>query len=419
MLVHETEPYNAEPPPRALADRPLTPPDAHYVRSHGPVPATATAPAPDDWELTVDGLVSRPLRLPLGELRRRFPAHEVTATLQCAGNRRTGLTEVREIPGEAEWGPGAISTARWRGVRLRDVLAAAGLADGAAHIAFTAPDVSAGARPPQGFGGSVPVAKALSEEVLLAWEMNGRPLPPVHGAPLRAVVPGWIGARSVKWLDRITARAEPSDNYFQTTAYRLLPPDADHRRTDGDTGLSLGPAVLNCAILRPAEGSVLFPGVAEVSGYAFAGDGRGVARVDVSLDGGHHWTQAELGADQGPWAWRLWRTTVQLPPAPQEYARPRTERTGRKAAPDGPGSAVAGGTPVTPGAAPAATTTSAAALEAPASPAASAASLPLEITARAWDTSGGAQPESAAPLWNPGGYVNNSWPRVHIGVREH
>ncbi|MFF3437260.1 sulfite oxidase [Streptosporangium sp. NPDC002721] len=350
MVVHGTEPYNAEAPPGALADQILTPLDTFYSRNHGPVPDLD----PESWRLTVDGLVERPLTLSLEDLRSGFPEISLVATLQCAGNRRAGLVEVRDIPGEDPWGAGATSTARWSGVGLAEVLARAGLLPEAAHIAFAAPDVSRLADPAQPYGGSIPVAKAVGGDVLLAWAMNDRPLPPAHGAPLRVVVPGWIGARSVKWLQRVTAQEEPSDNYFQATAYRLLPPEADPAKAGPGDGISLGPVVLNTAILSPGDGDRLRPGLTRITGYAYAGDGRTVARVDVSLDGGDSWVQADLGEQAGPWAWRHWHTTVEL----------------------GEGETV--------------------------------------IAARAWDSCGATQPESARDVWNPKGYANTSWSRVRV-----
>lgn len=347
MLVHERDPFNAEPPRAALAGRRTTPADTFYSRNHGPIPEVDAA----GWRLAVDGLVERPLELSLDGLRERFAEHEVTATLQCAGNRRAGLAEVRDIPGEDPWGPGATSTARWSGVRLADVLAEAGLRPEAAHVAFAAPDVSRLADPPQEYGGSITVGKAVRPEVLLAWAMDGRPLPRVHGAPLRAVVPGWIGARSVKWLTRVTALAEPSGNYFQATAYRVLPPGA--APAEG-AGISLGPIAVNCDILRPDDGARVPPGPTEITGYALAGDDRTVARVDVSLDGGRTWTQAILDPDASPWTWRHWRVALDLPAGD------------------------------------------------------------VEVTARAWDSTGAVQPESPAHLWNPKGYANTSWARVHL-----
>ncbi len=349
MIVHEREPYNAETPPAALAAGDLTALECFYVRNHGPVPRLA----PGRWRLRVDGLVTHELELTLEELRARFPTREIVATLQCAGNRRTGLIAVRDIPGEAPWGPGAIGTARWRGVALVDVLAAAGLHDDVAHVAFTGSDLSRQPDPPQRFGGSIPRHKALAPEVLLAWEMNGEMLAPVHGAPLRVVVPGYIGARSVKWLERITAGGEPTENYFQSVAYRLLPAEAEPAP---GAGVALGAVAVNADILSPSDGDTVTAGPVRVSGYAFAGDDRRIVRVDVSTDGGTRWRQAELLDDLGPWAWRRWRTELEL----------------------GPGR--------------------------------------TEIVARAWDSATAVQPEHPAPLWNPKGYVNNSWARVTVEV---
>jgi len=353
MVVHESDPYNAEPPRVGLAYDALTPVSSFYSRNHGPIPEID----PLAWRLRVDGLVDSELDLSLPDLQGRFPVRSEVATLQCAGNRRAGLMEVRDIPGEDPWGPGATSTAEWAGVSLADVLSAAGIQDDAAHVAFAAPDVSQLADPAQPYGGSVPSAKARSPEVLLAWSMNGEPLPTVHGGPVRVLVPGYIGARSVKWVQRITASRQPSDNYFQATAYRLLPADFPPASAAPGTGLSLGSVALNADILVPDDGADLPAGGTEITGYAFAGDDRNVARVDVSLDGGSTWAQADVDPPVTSWAWQHWRVTLVLP-------------LGH-----------------------------------------------LEITARAWDSTGASQPENPAHLWNPKGYVNNSWARVRVRAR--
>jgi sulfite oxidase len=350
MVVHEVEPYNAEPPPEALADRPVTPTEAFYSRNHGPVPQID----PATWRLRVDGLVGSALDLSLADLQQHFEPATVVATLQCAGNRRTGLLAVRDIPGESPWRGGATSTGSWAGARLRDVIRAAGIDPGATgHVAFEAPDVSQDAQPAQPYGSSIPLAKALSGEVLLVWRMNDAPLAPVHGAPVRVVVPGYIGARSVKWVQRVTVQPEPSASYFQAVAYRLLPPDADPG-AEPARGFALGPVALNSDILRPADGATVPAGSTRVSGYAYAGEGRDVTRVDVSRDDGLTWMQADLDEPDGPWAWRLWHTVLDLPEGPHR------------------------------------------------------------VTVRAWDTTGASQPESPAALWNPKGYVNNSWARIEL-----
>jgi sulfite oxidase len=347
VIVHGEEPYNAETGLAALAESAVTATDAFYVRGHGAVPEID----PARWRLHVHGLVERELDLSLVTLREAFRERVVTATLQCAGNRRAGLMALRDIPGEAPWGPGATGTATWTGIALADVVALAGPRADATHVGFDGADWCPEATPPQRFGGSIPLAKACRPEVLLAWAMNGEPLAPVHGAPLRVVVPGYIGARSVKWLERVEVRAEPWPGYFQDVVYRLLPEDG----TPGPgVGMPLGIVALNADVLAPADGDTVPAGPVEVRGYAFAGGERYVARVDVSLDGGATWRQASLLDDLGPWAWRQWRTTVDL--APGEH----------------------------------------------------------EIVVRAWDSSAATQPEDEAALWNPKGYVNNARPRIRV-----
>lgn len=352
MVVHQQEPYNAEPTRTALAEHVVTPIDTFYARNHSPdVPAIA----PDAWRLQIDGMVAHPLHLTLDDLKALFPHREVIATLQCAGNRRSGLMAVRDIPGQQHpWGPGATSTARWVGVGLADVLARAAADPDATHVEFSAPDVAPEASPPQAYGGSISAAKATAPETILAWEMNGQPLPAEHGGPVRMVVPGHIGARSVKWVERVTVSDHPSTNYFQTGAYRLLPADTDLDTTRPGDGVELTAVALNSDILRPEDHAVVAAGPTEIRGYAYAGDDRGVVRVDVSADRGRTWQQAALDEQLSPWAWRFWRTSLDLPP-------------GRTA-----------------------------------------------ITVRAWDGSMAVQPEHPESVWNPKGYINNSWSTITV-----
>lgn len=348
IVIHTDEPFNAEAPLSALAG-PLTDVDAFYSRNHGPIPDLD----PATWTLRIEGLVDTPVTLTRADLA-QFDEVTLAATLQCAGNRRAELQAFRAVVGEAPWGPGATSTATWTGVRLADVLATVGMGDGAAHVEFRAPDVAPDASPPQGFGGSIELSKALAGEVLLAWAMNGEPLTRVHGAPVRVIVPGHIGARSVKWVDRIVLRRDPSPNWFQAHAYRLVPADGDYARDAETRGLALGPVAVNAAVLSPAPGTTVDAGPLPVAGYAFAGDGRGVIRVDVSADGGGHWVQAELADELGPWAWRHWTAQVD----------------------------------VTAG--------------------------PVELVARAWDASASTGPARPGDVWNPKGYVNSAWARVAV-----
>lgn len=351
MVVHTVEPLNAEPPRAALGEHDLTGTDTFYVRNHGPIPDIQ----PGAWRLRVGGLVDRPLELSLADLRDGFSRHDVVAVLECAGNRRAGLMKVRDMPGEEPWGPGAVGNARWTGARLADVLGTAAIADGAQHVAFRAPDVSAQASPPQPFGASIPLSKALGSEVLLAYAMNGQPLPRVHGAPVRVVVPGYIGARSVKWVEQVTVQAEPSASFFQLS-YRLLPADADPAHAGPGDGFSLGPLAVNAAILAPDDGATVPAGPVTVAGYALAGDDRRVARVDISPDGGRSWRQANLEQELSPWSWRRWHATLDLPAGQ------------------------------------------------------------ADIAVRAWDNGASLQPENEADLWNPKGYANNAQARLRITV---
>jgi sulfite oxidase len=344
LTVWEREPLNAESPPGRLCGHALTPIPIFYVRNHGPVPEID----PAAHRVVVDGLVEAPLELSLGDMRDAFPAHTLVATLQCAGNRRAELLAARDIPGEIPWGPGTIGTARWAGVPLGAVLDAAGVAPEARHVAFEGADEVIEDGRDVGFGGSVPLHAAYG--ALLASEMNGEPLPPVHGGPLRSIVPGHIGARSVKWLTRIELRADPSPNHFQQDAYRLVPPGGE----DPGTGLMLGEFPVNAAICAPEDGAELNGGTVRIEGWAVGAGLRSLARVDVSADGGHTWTEAELGEDLGEAAWRWWAADLELSPGEHE------------------------------------------------------------LVARAYDTSAATQPEHAGPLWNLKGYMSCAWPRVRV-----
>ncbi len=353
MIVREQLPFNAEPPASVLADGEITPVDAFYARNHGPFPDIA----PRQWRLTVAGLVNTPRTLTYDQLTTDFDQHNIVATLACAGNRRAELLAVRPIPGKDPWGHGAISTAEWRGVRLADVLTAAGVHRGdELHVEFLAPDVAQEARPVQSYGSSIPLSKAMSEEVLLAWQMNGQPLPRAHGGPVRVVVPGYVGARSVKWVTAITVQPVPSQNYFQALDYRILPPEADADNVSPGEGISLSSLPLNCDVLAPTDGDQVSAGALTIRGWAMAGHGDSIGRVDVSLDGGRVWSQADLHPAPGRWAWRPWSLTVDVAPGP------------------------------------------------------------LSITARAWADTGVTQPESPASLWNPRGYGNNAYAHIELSV---
>ncbi|HUG48421.1 MAG TPA: molybdopterin-dependent oxidoreductase [Candidatus Limnocylindria bacterium] len=299
LVTRLDDPFNAGAPLDVLGRSYLTPVDAFYVRNHGPVPLLRAA----DHRLEVDGLVREPISLGQAELAARLPRHELVATLACAGNRRAELSRIQPTPSPLQWGADAVSTGRWSGFRLADLLEWIGIGEGARHVAFEGADQALTGAGPTSFGASIPIDKALGEEVLLADRLNGEPLTPEHGAPLRAVVPGYIGARSVKWLRRVTLLRDPSDNWFQARDYRR-------------DGRALGELELNSAITEPADGAAVQARPVEVRGYAYGGPAERVARVELSADGGACWQSARL-LDEGPgeaWAWRLFAASVVLGP---------------------------------------------------------------------------------------------------------
>jgi hydroxyacylglutathione hydrolase len=351
LIVWTEEPLNAETPLELLADRGLTPNERFFIRNHGPIPEVD----PAAYRLTVRGLVSETLTLSLEQLRQRFERVSVTAYLSCAGNRRSELAAISPIPDQEPWGPGATGNAEWGGFRLRDILQAVGLETGAGHIAFAGLDRCHEEGEVIPFGASIPLAKALASEVLLADEMNGEPLPPAHGYPLRVVVPGYIGARSVKWLSQITVQSEPSTNYFQARTYRLYPSRV-HSESTPEHGFSLGETPVNSVVCSPREGEVIGGSRILARGYAITGGTREIERVEVSLDGGDSFVTAELLEGGQAGAWRLWEAELEV----------------------GPG--------------------------------------PCKLVVRAWDSAASTQPESAEGIWNMKGYINNAWHSVRFTV---
>ena len=365
LRVVTARPFNAETPAATVPGSPLTPNELFSVRNHLPVPLVKGAASPDaspgdldlsetvndDWKIQVQGLDPEkpPLELTVRDLKTRFEKVVVPATLQCSGNRRNELSrEVKPVKG-LEWDSGAISTAAWGGARLSDVLKAAGVASqeealsrGRKHVCFDGGDIDGGSLnskeaspsasasappPPPGYGASIPSRRALDRnaDVILAYEMNGRPLPRDHGAPVRAVVPGVTAARSVKWLTRIALSESEHESHFQRKDYRTFAPGTDWDTVDWDASPSIVETNVTSAILEPADGATLADGPylrAEgsdsltVKGWAFSGGGRGIQRVDVSLDGGCSWTPAGTlervpgdgdGFEDGPsWCWTLW-----------------------------------------------------------------------------------------------------------------
>ena len=304
MILQRTTPPLLETPMAVFDGDILTPNDGHYVRWHWPFP---TEIDPAAFRLTVAGHVTKPLSLSLAALK-RLPQFEVVAVNQCSGNSR-GLVEPR-VAG-AQWAHGAMANARWTGVRLRDVLRAAGVKPGAVQVRFSGMD----APPVEGapdYMKSLALDHANDGEVIIAWAMNGAPLPLVNGFPLRLVVPGWFSTYWVKMLDQIEVLDRPDDNYWMAKAY-LVPDNATATVAPGTKDFAKVPISRmppRSFITNVADGAVrAFVPVLPVGGVAFGGD-VGVRGVEVSGDGGATWAPARLGANAGRYSFRRFDAEV-------------------------------------------------------------------------------------------------------------
>lgn len=348
LTVRVTRPFDAETPVREFTSW-LTPNERFFVRSHfGPPPAEAVQP--EAWRLSVKGLVKEPLSFTLKDLQ-QFEPVSLTAVLQCSGNGRAHHRP--KVPG-VQWERGAVGNAQWTGVRLRDVLERAGVKPQGSQVQFQGADRPALPTVPL-FTRSIPIAKALHPDTLLAYEMNGRPLPLLHGAPLRVITPGWMAESCMKWLTEITVRADETPGYYMQQAYRI--PETSIQPGSGLPGSVMVPVEqmpVKSLIAAPAEGDTLRKGPVTIQGVAWAG-GVLVAQVEVSCDDGRTWEPARLVGDEQPYAWRHWQYVWQA----------------RQAG-------------------------------------------PTAILCRATDARGDQQP--AASPWNPGGFLWSGWDRVAVTV---
>ena len=281
---------------------PVTPVGLHYLLIHFDVPDVD----PDDWRLTVRG--ERELTLDLAELRQR-PRAELAVTMECAGNGRARLDP---RPVSQPWLLEAVGTALWGGTPLRPLLEEAGVGESAVEVLFTGLDRGIDGGIEQQYQRSLSVEDALGEDLLLAYEMNGAPLPPQHGFPLRLVVPGWYGMTSVKWLAEIEVVDEPFAGYQQTQAYRL-------RQAEDEEGTALQRIVPRSLFVPPgipeflSRDRIADAGEHVIQGRAWSGLAP-IAAVDLSTDGGATWAPAELEPEEGRWAWRGWRFRWQAEP---------------------------------------------------------------------------------------------------------
>jgi DMSO/TMAO reductase YedYZ molybdopterin-dependent catalytic subunit len=293
LIVRSGRPIDLE-TPVPLLDTFITPVEHFYVRSHMSSPRVDAA----SWRLQVDGEVATPVTLTLDELR-GMPATTLTVTLECAGNGRAFYSPA--VAG-IQWDRGAVGTARWTGVRLADILRRAGAKPTGKFVLMNGADMPPGTMPD--FVRQLPIERALHPDTLLAYAMNGAPLPPLHGFPLRVVAPGIEGAYSVKWLTQLTVVDKEFDGFWVATAYRYpvrrVAPGSvvDPKDMAPLTGLAV-----KSLITRPKEGAALPPGRIEVAGFAWAGE-PDIARVDVSIDHGATWQPARLTGEQAKYAWR-------------------------------------------------------------------------------------------------------------------
>ena len=273
----------------------VTPAGMHYLLIHFDVPEGDA----DTWSLSIDGLVSNPRRLTLPDLRAR-PTVTMPVTMECAGNGRARLTP---RPISQPWLTEAIGTAEWTGTPLRPLLEDAGVTADATELVFTGADRGIQAEIEQDYQRSLTIADAMRDEVLLAFEMNGAPLPPQHGFPLRLVVPGWYGMTSVKWLTGITAVAEPFEGYQQTAyRFRQRPEDEGEPVTRmRPRSLMIPPGIPDFMTRR----RFVDAGRVSLMGRAWSGAGP-IERVEVSTDGGVSWEEATLGEPASPYAWTPW-----------------------------------------------------------------------------------------------------------------
>jgi DMSO/TMAO reductase YedYZ molybdopterin-dependent catalytic subunit len=301
-LVRRTfRPPNFETPVEMFREA-YTPNDAFYVRWHSAVPEVALA----DWRLRVGGpAVQKPREYTHGEIVRKFKRAEVAAVNQCSGNRR-GLFSPH-VPG-VQWGFGAMGNAVWGGVRLKDLLEDAGLAASALEVVANGSDAAMLTGPD--FVKSLPMWKALDPDTLLAFEMNGEPLPALNGGPARIVAPGWTATYWIKAVADLTVSDKPFDGFWMKTAYRVpkgLFGESGFQSQDTEQNSPITSIKVNSLIVTPAPGATLPAGRrAEVMGIAWDG-GSGIRKVEVSLDGGANWREAKLGRDLGRYSWRQWR----------------------------------------------------------------------------------------------------------------
>ncbi|MFQ5775562.1 MAG: sulfite oxidase [Kiloniellaceae bacterium] len=351
LIVLNDRPVNAETPAHLLDDD-VTPTSRHFIRNNGIPPEGVD---PDTWELTIDGLVDNPMKLSIAELKNKFPVVNRKLCIECGGNGRA----VFDPPARGnQWTVGAVACAEWTGVRLADVLKAAGVKQNVVYTAHEGADTKVSGKPGFPISRGVPIEKAMDPNNLIAFAMNGGPIHPMNGAPLRLAIPGWPGSCSQKWLTRVWLRDKVHDGKkmtgkaYRVPRYTVAPgtkvPEADFKIIHSMPVKSL--------ITSPETGLALPEGTRtlDVRGHAWAGDNT-VKAVHLSIDFGVTWIEAQLHTLPNPYAWQRWSQRIRFPQ--KGY---------------------------------------------------------YEVWARATDNEGRMQPFAIA--WNPKGYLNNSMHRISVTV---
>ncbi len=310
LIVLSDQPMNAETSPELLDDE-VTPTARHFIRNNGNLPASAD---PRTWLLAIDGEVQKPLKLGINDLQRNFEVVTLLLTLECAGNGRAFFDP--KVRGN-QWTLGAVGCSRWTGVRLADVLKAAGPNSRAVYTGHYGADTHLSGDPRKDtISRGVPMHKALSPYNLIAFEQNGAPLHPMNGAPLRLVIPGWPGSCSQKWLTRIWVRDRKHDGEKMTGGSYSLPayPVEPGAKVPDEDLVTIEEMPVKSLITYPKTGAQISSGspALEIRGHAWAGD-RKVAAVDISIDFGASWMRAGLREPNNPYAWQRFTTTVKFP----------------------------------------------------------------------------------------------------------
>lgn len=309
LTLLNDRPVNAETPPHLLDDA-ITPTNRHFIRNNGIPPESVDAAT---WTLTVDGLVDNEMTMTIADLKKNFEVHTMALAIECGGNGRSAF----DPPAKGnQWTLGAVACSEWTGVKLKDVLNKAGVKSNAIYTAHVGADEHLSGKPDKlPISRGVPIAKAMTDNVMIAWAQNGGDIHPNNGAPLRLVVPGWPGSCSHKWLKQIYLRDIVHDGPKMTgTAYRVPNrPVAAGEKVDTKDFVIIERMPVKSLITSPQTGTASGRSV-EVRGHAWSGD-RLVTSVEVSIDFGVTWQTAELDSPVNAGAWQNWRSTIEFPQA--------------------------------------------------------------------------------------------------------